>query len=136
MRHKSEAVRAQVGFIYRTNEDAIVQAAGTALPRPPPLDEMDAAAIDAQYQQFQRMLQMQGLQGFWYEIDGKKDSHRVWAGVGDTDVWFSDDGDKKDKYIFVYGSANKKAAKRAAKLMIMTKFLHLLCTGIVVPPFA
>ena len=47
-----------------------------------------------------------------------------------------DDGDKKDKYIFVYGSANKKAAKRAAKLMIMTKFLHLLCTGIVVPPFA
>ena len=103
---------------------------------PPTLDEMDAAAIDAQYQQFQRMLQMQGLQGFWYEIDGKKDSHRVWAGLGDTDVWFSDDGDKKDKYIFVYGSANKKAAKRAAKLMIMTKFLHLLCTGIVVPPFA
>ena len=35
MRHKSEVVRTQVGFIYRTNEDEIVQAVGTALPRPP-----------------------------------------------------------------------------------------------------
>ena len=35
MRHKSEVVRTQVGFIYRTDEDEIVQAVGTALPRPP-----------------------------------------------------------------------------------------------------
>ena len=62
--------------------------------------------------------------------------HRVWAAVRDIDVRFSDDGDKTEKYIFLYGHANKKAAKRAAKQEIMTKFLHLLGTGIVVPPYA
>ena len=35
VRHKSGVVRTRVGFIYGTNEVEIVQAVGTALPRPP-----------------------------------------------------------------------------------------------------
>ena len=95
------------------------------------------------YQEFQRRMQLEDLQGFRYKMDIQYPitqgalKYKVWASVGSHDVHFKPDADARiyDKYLFIGPCASKKEAIKEAKLKIMSSYLNVLTTGIYLDPF-
>ena len=94
--------------------------------------------VNQQYQEFQRSLQVQGLQGFRYVMEINPSStqgaleYKVWACVGLMDVRFMTfpDGRIYDKYLFIGPCVSNKEAKQEAKLRIMKSKLHVYTPGV------
>ena len=103
-------------------------------------DQMD---VNQQYQEFQRRMQLHGLQGFNYQMEIEYPitqgalKYRVWACVGLHDVRFKLDAGVHiyDKYLCIGPCGSRKEAEMEAKLAIMTSYLHVLTTGIYLDPF-
>ena len=99
--------------------------------------------VNQQYQEFQRRMQLHGLQGFNYQMEIEYPitqgalKYRVWACVGLHDVRFKLDAGAHiyDKYLCIGPCGSRKEAEMEAKLAIMTSYLHVLTTGIYLDPF-